>query len=539
MSSGIIHAMQNRPVSPEIFSAELNQLQSLLTAQGAENAGLREEVAALRHRIAWFEKQLFGRKSEKRPVEANPHQASLLGAPAEPAPAEGEKVRITYTRGKAGKQRPDDCLNDSGLRFGPEVPVQVIEQVAPELNGADAEQYEIIGTRTTFRLAQQQASYVVLEYRRPVFRRKDEDKPLPSPAPAAVLERSIADVSFLVGLLVDKFQYHLPLYRQHQRLAQAGITLSRATLTNLCKRAIELLRPIAAAQLENVLRSRILAMDETPIKAGHGGPGKLKQGYFWPLYGEQDEVVFTYAGGRGRQHIERTLRERFAGTLLSDGYAAYARYAEHTEGITHAQCWVHSRRHFIEAESHEGDAVAQALALIGQLYRIEGEITEASLCGDAKREYRLLHSKPVVDEFFQWCQGQLQRSDLVPSNPLSKALGYVLPREDKLRVFLEDPDLPLDTNHLERALRPIPMGRKAWLFCWTELGAEHVGIIQSLISTCKLHQINPYTYLTDVLQRVGEHPASGVEELTPRRWKALFADNPLRSALHGAVARGA
>jgi hypothetical protein len=102
-------------------------------------------------------------------------------------------------------------------------------------------------------------------------------------------------------------------------------------------------------------------------------------------------------------------------------------------------------------------------------------------------------------------------------------------------VFLEDPAVPLDTNHLERALRPIPMGRKAWLFCWTELGAEHVGIIQSLISTCKLHDINPYTYLTDVLLRVSNHPASQVAELTPRLWKAKFADNPLRSDLHRMV----
>ena len=91
--------------------------------------------------------------------------------------------------------------------------------------------------------------------------------------------------------------------------------------------------------------------------------------------------------------------------------------------------------------------------------------------------------------------------------------------------------MPIDTNHLERALRAIPMGRKAWLFCWTEVGARYVGIVQSLITTCRLHEVDPYTYLVDVLQRVGQHPAARVEELTPRRWKALFADNPLRSDL--------
>lgn len=530
--------MKRAAMTPEFFSEEVNQIQSLLTAQVEESARLREEIVSLKNRLAWFENQLFGQKSEKRPVEPNPHQASLLGAATEPAPAEGERITVTYERGKALKGRADDCVNDSGLRFGPEVPVKVIEQSSPELEGPDADQFEVIATKSSFRLAQQPASYVVLEYRRPVLKRKGEDKPLSSPAPANVLDKSIADVSLLTGLLVDKFQYHLPLYRQHQRLAQAGITLSRATLTNLCKRSIELLRPIVAALLKNVLQSKVLAMDETPIKAGkaskpNAAPGKMKQGWFWPLYGDRDEVVFTFSDSRGRQHIEQVLRQQFTGTLLSDGHAAYARYAEENEGITHAQCWVHSRRYFIEAEAQEPKAVRHALDHIARLYRIEEEISEASLRDEKKRQYRFAHSKPVVDQFFQWCQGQLQRTDLTPSNPFTRALGYVIHREHKLRVFLEDPDLPLDTNHLERALRPIPMGRKNWMFCWTELGAEHVGIIQSLITTCKLHDINPYHYLTDVLQRVGKHPAKDVIELTPRIWKEKFAPNPLRSDVYG------
>ena len=133
--------------------------------------------------------------------------------------------------------------------------------------------------------------------------------------------------------------------------------------------------------------------------------------------------------------------------------------------------------------------------------------------------------------FWRWCEAQCQRHDLLPSNPLSKALKYARARVNELQVFLSDPEVPIDTNHLERALRPIPMGRKSWLFCWTELGARQVGIIQSLLVTCKLHGINPYTYLVDVLQRIDRHPASQVLELTPRLWKERFADNPLRSDL--------
>ena len=139
--------------------------------------------------------------------------------------------------------------------------------------------------------------------------------------------------------------------------------------------------------------------------------------------------------------------------------------------------------------------------------------------------------KPIVDEFYQWCTIQMGRPDLVPTDSLRKAVQYMLKREPAMRVFLEDPAIPLDTNHLERTIRSIAMGRRSWLFCWTELGAEYVSVIQSLISTCKLHSINPYHYLVDVLQRVSIHPARLVHELTPRLWKEKFADRPLRSDL--------
>jgi transposase len=510
--------------------AELATLRSTLESTLLENADLKSEREALKRRIAWFEKQFFGRKSEKRLID-NPYQNSLLGEPAAPAEPEGETITVTYERGKAKKARDEDCVNDSGLRFGPDVPVEVITLEAPELQGPDAGDYEVIGTKSTFRLAKTQASYVVLRYDRTVVKRKGSDTPAPCPAPFNVLERSVADVSFLVGLLVDKFLYHLPLYRQHQQLTDAGITVSRATLTNLVKRSIDLLRPIVAAQLDSVLASHVLAMDETPIKAGRAGQGKMKQGWFWPVYGDQGEVVFTWSTSRGRQHIENTLRERFKGVLLTDGYAAYARYAKGNEQATHAQCWVHGRRHFVEAETSEPALVAEALEWIGLLYRIEDEIRERKLVGDKKHQYRLAHSKRVVDDFFDWCEKQLRQPGRLPKDPFTQALGYMLKRQAELRVFLEDPDVPLDTNHVERTLRVIPMGRKAWLFCWTEIGAEHVGLIQSLIATCRLHGIDPYTYLTDVLLRINIHPASEVADLTPRLWKEKFAANPLRSDL--------
>lgn len=111
-------------------------------------------------------------------------------------------------------------------------------------------------------------------------------------------------------------------------------------------------------------------------------------------------------------------------------------------------------------------------------------------------------------------------------------MNYGLSRRAELMVFLSNPNVAMDTNHVERTLRVIPMGKKNWLFCWTEAGARDVGVIQSLLATCKLHGIDYYTYLVDVLQRVSDHPQSRVHELTPRIWKTMFADNPLRSDVY-------
>lgn len=145
---------------------------------------------------------------------------------------------------------------------------------------------------------------------------------------------------------------------------------------------------------------------------------------------------------------------------------------------------------------------------IFRLYKIEEHINTNKLTGDKKHEYRLTHSKPIVDLFVGWCTVQLQRRELPPQHKLRKALNYVISCETELCVFLEDPQVAMDTNQLEREIRPITLGRKNCLFCWTELCAEHVGLIQSLISTCKLHGINPNIYLTDALQRISIHPAA-------------------------------
>jgi transposase len=486
-------------------------------------------VSELEAQLKWFQSQIFGRKSERRLAGDSKYIQLTLGSLLEeetpPAPTETVKE---YQRRIKPEKLSESSEDESGLRFSSDVPVKTIplkpEEVADLKEGED---YEVIGEKVTHRLAQRPASYVVLKYVRPVVKLKS-DKVISHPAPEGVFDRSFADVSLVAGILVDKFQYHLPLYRQHQRLAAGGVTISRQTLTNFVARAADLLAPIYYAQLSSILQSKVLAMDETPIKAGQASKGKLHQGFFWPLYGDKDEVAFPYGATRALTQAQEILGE-FAGTLVTDGYGVYSRYTSKVTGVSHATCWAHTRRKFIEAESSDPRRCQKALEYIRVLYEIEESVREGEPAEilRARRE----RSLPIVEEFFEWLGTELTDLTILPSSPFSKAVTYAIERKASFSVYLSDPAVPIDTNHLERALRPIPMGRKNWLFCWTEVGAEYVGKIQSLLVTCRLHGINPYTYFVDVLQRISITKAADVADLTPVRWKELFGHQTLMSDL--------
>ena len=268
-------------------------------------ARLTQDYAELKAQLEWFKRQIFGAKSEKRHDPA-PDQIALFNAQAASAAVDIPKIAVPAHERQ--KRRSGDEVNDTGLRFGPEVPVKEITLSCAELEGPDAEQYEIIDYKTSLRLARQPGSHVVLKYLRPVVRHKaavaaGAPALITAPAPIGVLDHAQVDVSFLAGMLVDKFMYHTPLYRQHQRLTDEGIVVSRSTLDKWARDAIALLEPIARAVRAVILAGARLKVDETPIKAGRtkgaNGQGKMKQGWLWPILGEEGDIAFYYAASRG------------------------------------------------------------------------------------------------------------------------------------------------------------------------------------------------------------------------------------------------
>lgn len=494
-------------------------------------------ILNLVRRNNWLINVIRGATSERRTLKhLTPSQQLFLGEQfLEPSP---EPPASTTTVGEHERQKRKRGINfrseDSRLKFDDSVPTQIIVVPNPELEGVPESELQLIDTRRTYRLAQRSSAYVILEYVQHVYKRKGADKPTCPPVPPAIYEKSSADVSFLANLLVDKFQYHLPLHRQHQRLVHGGIFMDRSTLTRLFQRTGQLLEPIYHTLLSSILNSQVLTMDESPTPAGRtkgtaDKKGKINSGYFWVLHGDKQEVVFVYSPSRARAVINELLTG-FNGTLLTDGYKPYASFVKDNPGVRHGQCWAHTRRKFIEAEKFARGPCTKVIRLLQELYKVERRAK-----GDPAALARLrdLESRPIIEVIFKFLKEEMDRTALLPSNPYVVAASYALDREEELRVFLDDHNVPVDTNHIERALRPAAIGRKNWMFHITEEGARYAGICYSVIQSCLMADVDPCVYLIDILQRVSIHPADQVHLLRPQEWKQHFGANPLRSDLQG------
>ena len=256
------------------------ELIELVSKQESEIVKQGHEIVNLRRQVAWFQRQIFGQKSEKRLAEADGVQGTLGesfdAVPATETQPPAKMIRVSSFDRASKPNRPTDSADESSLFFDEKkVPVETINVANPDVAGLRADDYEVISEKISYRLAQRPGSYVILKYVRPVIKRRDTQILSCPPAPVGVIDGSRADVSFIAGMMMDKFAFHLPLYRQHQRLTVAGIDVSRPWLTQVLQTSVALLEPIHAAQLESIRASRVKSMDETPIKAGRAGPGKI------------------------------------------------------------------------------------------------------------------------------------------------------------------------------------------------------------------------------------------------------------------------
>lgn len=492
-------------------------LKAMLVASEARNLRKDERIERLEMLVAAFRQAAFGRKSEK----SDPEQFELALEDLETAVAAVHAEEAADVPAARRASRPRAANRGSLPKHLP----RIEEMIEPEsLTCACGGCLHCIGEDVSERLDVVPAQFRVIVTRRPKYAcRSCTDGVVQAPAPARLIPGGLPTEATIAHVLVSKYADHLPLYRQAQIYSRQGVDLDRSTLADWVGRAAFELRPVFDALIADLKRSTKLFMDETRAPVLDPGRRKTKTGYFWALArddrpwggGDPPGVAFTYAPGRGGSHAERIL-EGFGGVLQVDGYAGYNRLiAPDRAGpdVRLAYCWAHARRKLVEiARTGPAPIAEDGVKRIGDLYRIETEIRGSGPA--ARHAARQERSAPIVAEIEAWLA--YYRVRVASKSPLGEALKYMAKYWGGLCLFLTDGRVELDSNPVERTIRPIALNRKNALFAGHDAGAENWAVIASLIETCKLNAVDPHAWLAKTLTAIADgHPQSQIVDLLP------------------------
>lgn len=378
-----------------------------------------------------------------------------------------------------------------------------------------------IGEEITEELDYTPGKFFVRQFARPKYVRPEpkdgESSIIIAELPSRVIDKGIAGPGLITQMLIDKFVDHLPLFRQNERFKREGINIPSSTMSDWVAKGVRKIEPVGVRLQELVLKSDYLQADETTIKVlDKGKKGKTHLGYYWVYRApESNLVLFDYREGRGREGPKDTLKT-FRGVLQTDGYGAYDYFGNIT-GITLMSCWAHSRRNFFEARANDSQLSDYALTIIQEIYAIERRAREQELSHEQRKQLRQEHAMPLLETFEQWLKAEYGR--VLPESPIGKAIAYALRRWDKLLIYTTDGRLEIDNNLVENSIRPVALGRKNYLFAGSHDAARRSAIFYSLFGSCKINNINPYEWLSYVLERIDDHPINRLEELLPNVWK--------------------
>src|SRR5690349_13997880 len=490
----------------------------------AERDGAQAEVEKLRLLIRQLQRGRFGRRSEK----LDPDQLQLGLEDLEQAAAAAEAVQEAAAR--SGTPRAPRARRRNLGALPAHLPrVEVLVDVEDKACACCGGAMHVIGEDASEMLDIVPAQLRVRVIRRPRYAcRACEEAVVQAPAPERPITGGMATEALLAHVLVAKYGDHLPLYRQALIFARQGVELDRSTLCDWVGRACWWLEPLWRLLRRHVMSSTRIFADDTRLPVLDPGRGRTRTGRSWgyaiddrPWQGSTPPaVVYLYAENRKGEHPAAHLAG-FTGVLQVDGYAGFKGLLENRPpgGVRLAFCWAHCRRRFYEFHQATGSPLAEeALRRIGELYAIEAE--SRGRPAEERRTVRQERSRPIVDALHAWLTVQLAR--VSGKSGLAEAVRYALRHWQGLVLFLDDGRLELDTNSIERAIRPIALGRKNSLFAGSDGGARHWAIVASLVATAKLNGVEPLAWLTDVLERMvsGRTKAHELERLLPWAWKA-------------------
>lgn len=471
-------------------------------------------IAALQQQLAQLQKMIFGSRHERFiPADNNPSQLSLdisVEATATCSVTAAKKISYVQTT-VAVEQKP---LVHPGRMKLPEHLRR--EEIIIEPS-ADITACKKMGEEITEVLEYAPGELYVKKYVRPKYALPQNNGVLIGELPSRPLEKALAGEGLLTQIVIDKYVDHLPLHRQMQRFERAGIKLPYSTLTDWVSATCTLITPLFESLKKEVLQSGYLHADETPIKViDKDKKGTTHRGYYWVYQDSLNKIVFfDYREGRGREGPEEIL-ENFTGYLQTDGYVAYDVF-EKKENVRQLHCMAHARRMFSEALDNDEAVATHALQEIQKLYLIERICKEQGLNAAELQVVRQQKSVPLLAQLGKWMKEQYLQS--LPKSTIGKALAYSIERWDTLTRYTEDGRLNIDNNPVENSIRPVAVGRKNYLFAGSHEAAKRSGMLYSLLGTCKMHNVEPYAWLKDVLQRISSHPINRISELLPHRYK--------------------
>ena len=479
---------------------------------------LSAQVATLQQQFLALRRAHFGAKSEQLAGQAELF-AEPVSLPVPPVQTE----TIRYERERRGRPAlPKD------------LPRVRLEYDLTEAEKAAFDDLVRIGEEQSETLDYIPAKLQVIEHVRAKYaatRKTDGARTVVAAAmPPAPLPKSNASANLLSHVLVAKYADHLPLNRIEGIFRRQGVELARSTLCDWVLGSTELLAVLYEALRAHVLAAPKIHADDTLMPLQERSRNRTVQARLWAYLGAGsmlDErgqwvghpaaVFYEFTDNRRGEHVSRMLRN-YSGYLQADAYAGFnALYAGGR--ILEVGCWAHARRKFFEiAEAAPKDtrtSAHEALDWIGRLYRVEAEIRDKP--PDEKHRLRQEQSLPVLTEFRAWLEGTLRA--VLPRSPTAGAIGYTIGNWSALTRYIESGILDIDNNACERAMRPVALGRKNWLFAGSDRGGRAAAIAFSLIQSCKLHGVEPFAYLADVLRRLPDHPINRVAELLPFRWQ--------------------
>jgi transposase len=472
-------------------------------------------IEKLKNELLVLRRKLYGHSSE-RYVKEDPDQLKLDFGGEDVLPEEAQaqlevaKETISYER-KRRKENPIQPVRQP-------LPAQLERKEEIIEPKTIAEGSKCIGEEVTEILEYTPGMFYVRRIVRKKYALPQQAGVVIGELPSLPLPKSNAGSSLLAHLLVSKYQDHLPFYRQIEMFRRQGVSIAAATINGWFSSAIDLLEPLYETLKKEILSSDYIQIDETTIPVmDKDHPGATRKGYHWIIRApEERKLYFHYDQGSRAQRVAIDILKDFKGAVQSDGYGAYNIY-ENKKNILLLGCWAHARRKFSDALKNDPKRASFALEQIQLLYRLERQVADEYMNKEQIETLRKTKAYPLMRAFEQWLDTNY--SQVLPKSPIGQAIAYTHNIYPRLVRYVIDGRYKIDNNMAENGVRPLALGRKNYLFCGNHEAAKKTATIYSLLGTCKINNINPNEWLTDVFNRIPECKVNDLKKLLPDQWR--------------------